>query len=138
MLWRRPIFSGCPHDANFKIYYKTHYCCFIFDHTSPMCCVKYWKVGCCIFLQFWISILWTSSGRRGVYRVTSLGRPQDVNLEPLVINLILPNVCLKHWKVNCFIVLFIEATSQRHPINVPKWRPEGDILETSPGRKYWT
>ena len=28
-----------------------------------MCCVKYWKVSCCILLQFWRTVLWMSSKR---------------------------------------------------------------------------
>ena len=26
-----------------------------------MCCVKYWKISCSIFIQFWRTVLWTSS-----------------------------------------------------------------------------
>ena len=28
-----------------------------------MCCVKYWKVSCCILLQFWRTVLWMPSKR---------------------------------------------------------------------------
>ena len=136
-----------------------------------MCCVKYWKVSCCIFLQFWRTVLWTSSIRpkkpsiglgtwdvrrtsgleshtvdvlktsqKDVHRVTFLGRPEDVNFELLAqmhlhcinFNLTSPNVCLKHQRVSCFIILRFAGKSQRHPLNVTKWRREGDVHETSP------
>ena len=50
---------------------------------------------------------------KDIRRVTSLERPQDVNFVPLVqmrfyciiFNFISPNVCLKHKRVSCFIVL---------------------------------
>ena len=51
--------------------------------------------------------------RKDVRRMTSLGRSQDINFEPLIqmhfsciiFNFISPNVCLKHYRVRCFIVL---------------------------------
>ena len=50
-----------------------------------MCCVKYWKLSCYIFLQFWTNVLWTFSKlpKKDVHRVTPVGRPQDVNFEPI-------------------------------------------------------
>ena len=59
--------------------------------------------------------------RRDLLRVTSLRRPQGVNSEPSIqmhfhcsiFNFILPNVCLKHQRVSCFIVL-------RFWTNIPK------------------
>ena len=31
-----------------------------------------------------------------------------------------------------------KETSQERSTNVPKWRPKGEVLETSPGRQFWT
>ena len=72
------------------------------------------------------------ASQKDIYWVNSLGRPQDFNFEPLlqmhfhfaILNRISPNVCLKHQKDNCFIVLRFAAISQRDPINVIKWLSE--------------
>ena len=68
------------------------------------------------------------ASQKDIYSVNSLGRPQDFNFEPLsqmrfhfiILNLISPNVCLKHQKDSCFIVLHFAAISQRDPINIIK------------------
>ena len=73
------------------------------------------------------------TSRKDVHMVTSLGRPQDLNFEPLIIfSLFSPNVCLNTEELCRFIVLRFAETSQRHPISVPKSRLEGEVLETFP------
>ena len=80
-----------------------------------MRCEKYLKVSCCLFLKFWRDVLRTPSKRpeKKDRRVTALGRPQEVNFEPLVqmhfhciiFIFISSNMCQKHERVSCFIVL---------------------------------
>ena len=147
---------GRPQDFNFEHLMQKKCCCIISDLTSAMelcmlhqmCCVKYWKVSCCMVLQFWIYIPWTSSNR--LEKTSIRWRPWDVpkmsilNLSYKCIffalfSILFHQVC--DWNTKELALLqfcvFVE-TSQRHRTNVPKWYPEGDVYGTSLGRQFWT
>ena len=98
-----------------------------------------------------MSILKTS--RKVDRRVTFLGRLQNVNLEPLVqmhfhciiLNFISWNVCLKHQRVSCLIVLGFKKNVLQTSYKGPKatssgWRspdvPSTSILNKSTKRIY--
>ena len=57
------VLKGRPRDVpRTRIWkYFTKHITVIFSSTSlhQMCCVKYWKIICCILIQFWRTVLWT-------------------------------------------------------------------------------
>ena len=65
-------------------FYEVHYCCIIFYPTHQMCCVKYWKVSCCLFLRLWRNILQKSS--KCLKKMSVGWRPREVP-RTLILNL---------------------------------------------------
>ena len=73
------MFSGRSQDVHFEHKYKTYFCGKIFSFSSPNMCIRYSKVSYFIFLEKRPkNVLKTSQS--DTRSVTSLGRPQDVDL----------------------------------------------------------
>ena len=78
--------------------------------------------------------------RKDVLRVTSWGHPQGVNFEPLVhmnfhciiFNFILPNVCLKHRRISCFIVVGFWRNVPKTSYKGPKVTSGGQLSRDVP------
>ena len=120
----------------------------IFYLASPIYCVKYWKVSCCIFSQYCKTIFWTSSKSfkliTKVRRHCSVPRGSILNISYKCIFIVLFSVSFNHmfvWNTKELGSLYssiLGKTSQRHRKTVRKWLPEGDALGTSPSHQFWT
>ena len=113
-----------------------------------MCCVKYWKIICCILIQFWRTVLRTFLGRQFWTFHTNAFLlhyfPSYFTHGDIIINWSfsdfttnnpkrIRNSCRSNlwsafitilWNiefkitVSCFTILRFATTSQKHPINV--------------------